>query len=95
MKVCFEAMIKQITIRSLVSMDKQARLLLEFNASDDELIANINKLHKADETVKITIEEVRLNRKKDVILENEISIADLKIDIPEEEIRATRENPNA
>lgn len=58
MKVAFEALIKELNIKSLVSADKQARLLLEFNAMDDELISNINKLHKADRTVRISIEEV-------------------------------------
>jgi len=57
MKVAFEALIKQMTIKSLVSMDKQARLLLEFNADNDELMMNLNKLHKADDTVKIIIEK--------------------------------------
>ena len=56
MRVEFEALIKQNTIKSLVSGDKQARLTLEFDASDDETMDGINKLHKADETVKVIIE---------------------------------------
>ena len=56
MKVEFEALIKQNTIKSLVSGDKGARLILEYEASDDEVIDKINRLHKADETVIVIIE---------------------------------------
>ena len=56
MEVKFEALIKQLTVKSLVSMDKQARLILEFEATDDEVMDKINRLHKADETVKVRIE---------------------------------------
>uniref|UniRef100_A0A6M3MAU4 ACT domain-containing protein n=1 Tax=viral metagenome TaxID=1070528 RepID=A0A6M3MAU4_9ZZZZ len=55
MEVIFEALMKQMSIKSLVSGDKEARLLLEFNASDDKLLSNLNKLHKADEMVKVKI----------------------------------------
>jgi len=55
MKVMFNALIKQNTIKSLVSGDKQARLTLEFEASDDDVMDKINKLHKADETVTVII----------------------------------------
>ena len=55
MKVMFEALIKQNTIKSLVSGDKQARLILEFEASDNETMDKINKLHRADETVMVII----------------------------------------
>lgn len=55
MKVAFEAQIMQNSIKSLRSLDKEARLLLEYSAKDDELIANINKLHKPDKTVMIVI----------------------------------------
>ena len=55
MKVMFEALIKQNTIKSLVSGDKQARLTLEYEASNDETMDKINKLHKADETVTVII----------------------------------------
>ena len=57
MKAEFEALIKQLTIKSLVSCDKQARLMLEFNADDDELMISLIRLHKADETVMVRIEE--------------------------------------
>ena len=55
MKVAFEAQIMQNSIKSLRSLDKEARLLLEYRAEDDELVANINKLHKPDKTVMIVI----------------------------------------
>jgi len=55
MKVAFEAQIMQNNIKSLRSMDKEARLTLEYSAKDDELINNINKLHSAEKTVTVVI----------------------------------------
>ena len=55
MKVAFEAQIMLNTIKSLRSLDKEARLILEYSAKDDELISNINKLHKPDKTVMVVI----------------------------------------
>lgn len=55
MKVMFDALIKQNTIKSLVSGDKEARLILEFPATDDDTMDKINKLHKADEMVTVII----------------------------------------
>ena len=55
MKVAFEAQIMLNSIKSLRSLDKEARLILEYSAKDDELINNINKLHKPDKTVMIVI----------------------------------------
>jgi len=54
-RVAFEAQIMLNTIKSLRSMDKEARLLLEYKAEDDELINNINKLHSASKTVVVMI----------------------------------------
>ena len=56
MQVEFEGLIKLLSIKSLTSLDKEADLKIRFNAEDDELINGINKLHKADQTVRITIE---------------------------------------
>jgi len=56
MKVTFDALIKQNAIKSLVSGDKGSRLTLEFNAEDDDMMDKINRLHRADATVKVTIE---------------------------------------
>ena len=55
MKVAFEAQIMQNNIKSLRSMDKEARLVLEYSAEGDELVSNINKLHRADKTVTVVI----------------------------------------
>jgi len=55
MKVTFEAQIMQNNIKSLRSMDKEARLVIEYGAEGDELVSNINKLHKANKTVMIVI----------------------------------------
>ena len=54
-KVAFEAQIMQNNIKSLRSLDKEARLVLEYKAEDDKLVSNINKLHRADETVYVVI----------------------------------------
>ena len=55
MKVAFEAQIMQNNIKSLRSLDKEARLIIEYNAEKDELISDINKLHKCDKTVMVVI----------------------------------------
>ena len=55
METTIEALIKKLEIKSLVSLDKVARLTLDFSAEDDEVIDKVNKLMRADETVKITI----------------------------------------
>lgn len=57
MKVMFEAQIMANNIKSLRSMDKEARLTLEYSAEDDELVANINKLHRADGTIMVILAE--------------------------------------
>ncbi len=56
METTIEALIKKLEIKSLVSLDKVARLTLDFSAEDDEVIDKVNKLMKADQTVRITIE---------------------------------------
>ncbi len=67
MKVAFEALIIENKIKSLRSMDKEARLILEYKADDDELINEINKLHSAENTVMIVIMKgkklVNINKK--------------------------------
>ena len=55
MKVAFEALIIENRIKSLRSMDKEARLMLEYKADDDDLINEINKLHSAEDTVMVVI----------------------------------------
>jgi len=56
MEVSFSALIKSITTKSLRSLDKGSQMVLEFQP-DDELLDKINRLHKADSLVKITIQE--------------------------------------
>lgn len=55
MKVAFEAQIMYQNIKSLRSMDKEARLTLEYSAEDSNIINAINKLHSAKNTVKVII----------------------------------------
>jgi len=57
MTVNFEALIKKIEIKSLVSLDRGCQILLELNGNDDELIKSLIELHRADQTVKVTIEK--------------------------------------
>ena len=58
MEVTFDALMKKLEVKSLVSMDRGGRLLLEFNA-DEETIAGLNRLMKADSECKIIIEELK------------------------------------
>jgi len=53
-KVKFEALIKKLEIKALVSLDKGARVLLSFQPTDD-LINDLNRIMKADETVLVEI----------------------------------------
>lgn len=54
MSVIFEAMIKQLNIKSLVSGDKEAELKLRF-VPTDEILNKLNKLHKADDSVLVEV----------------------------------------
>jgi len=58
METTIEALIKKLEIKSLVSLDKVARLTLDFSAEDDETIDRVNRLMRADQTVGITIKEM-------------------------------------
>ena len=55
MKVAFQAQIMANNIKSLRSLDKEARLTLEYSAEDDELVSNINRLHRADSQVYVVL----------------------------------------
>ena len=57
MMVEFEALIKEMKIKSLVSGDKEARLLFEFSAENNSLIEGINRLHRANEMVIVRIDK--------------------------------------
>ena len=56
MEITFLALMKKLEVKSLVSMDRGGRLLLEFNA-DEETIAGLNALMSAEEERRITIEK--------------------------------------
>ena len=57
MEVRFTALIKKIEVKSLVSLDKEARLILQFQA-DNEVLDKLNQLHKPDELVNIKINKI-------------------------------------
>jgi len=54
MEVSFEALIKEIKTKSLVSLDKEVRIVLQFQPSD-AILNKLNMLHKPDELVKVVI----------------------------------------
>jgi len=54
MEVSFEALIKELKIKSLVSLDKEARLVLQFQPTDD-ILDKLNRIHKPDEVVKVVV----------------------------------------
>ena len=56
MQVSFEALIKELKIKSLVSLDKEARIVLQFQPSDD-ILDKLNRIHKPDELVKVVISD--------------------------------------
>ena len=56
MQVKFEALIKELNIKSLVSLDKEARLILQFQPTDD-ILNKLNQIHKPDELVKVMISD--------------------------------------
>ena len=56
MRVAFEAMIKAINNKSLVSGDKATRVTLEFDSTKELLTLNsLNALHQADSNVMVVI----------------------------------------
>ena len=57
MEVKFEALIKELKIKSLVSLDKEARIVLQFQPSDD-ILDKLNRIHKPDELVNIKISKI-------------------------------------
>ena len=54
MKVAFKALVKQMKIRSLVSGDKEAEMILRFLPTD-EMLDSINRLHKADDDIYVVL----------------------------------------
>lgn len=60
-KVGFEALIKQIKIKSLVSGDKSAEIILwlqDKNVSN-EILNSLNELQRADKNVGVAIAEIK------------------------------------
>ena len=55
-KVTFKAQIKQLQSRILATGDKGGKLVLEFNLYGDDLIGRLDKLVKADEEIRVTVE---------------------------------------
>ena len=56
MRVAFEAMIKAINNKSLVSGDKATRVVLEFDSDKKlDILNSLNELHQADKNVTIVI----------------------------------------
>ena len=56
MQAEFEALIKQIQIKSLVSLDKEAEIRLRFLPTD-ELMDKLTRLHRADSNVMVIIKK--------------------------------------
>ena len=54
MKVKFEALIKEISSKSLVSLDKGSKIILQFQPTDD-ILDKLNRIHKPDELVEVVI----------------------------------------
>jgi hypothetical protein len=54
MRTAFPALIKSISVKSLVSGDKEGEIRLRFLPTDD-LLDGLNRLHHADEEVMVAI----------------------------------------
>ena len=58
MKIAFEALIKKVSHKSLVSGDKSTEVTLQFDSGDKTKILNsLNKLQVADDSVMVVIME--------------------------------------
>jgi hypothetical protein len=56
-KVGFEALIQQVTVKSLRTADRSMRITLEIDSPSDDLIADLGKLQRADALVGVAIAE--------------------------------------
>jgi hypothetical protein len=65
-QVAFPALIKELNVKSLVSGDKEARLILQFLA-DDDILDGINRLHRADGPVMIALVAIDNTEKNNAI----------------------------
>jgi len=57
LKVAFDALIKEVKTKSLVSGDKATRIILEIDNPADDMLNDINRLHRADGTLKVVFME--------------------------------------
>lgn len=65
MKIAFEAQIKEIKNKSLVSGDKATRIILEFDSNEKlEVLNSLNQLHRADANVAVVIMDCPVALKK-------------------------------
>lgn len=56
MKIAFEALIKKVSHKSLVSGDKSTEVTLQFDSTDKTVILNsLNKLQMADKLAMVVI----------------------------------------
>ena len=55
-RVAFMGLIKELSIKSLVSGDKSAKLVIHF-LPDDDTLDKLNRLHRADSEVAIAVAE--------------------------------------
>jgi hypothetical protein len=63
--VGFEALLKSLESKSLVSGDKCTRVVLEFDSSDAlQLLNDLNALHSAEKLVAVAISDGTANNKK-------------------------------
>lgn len=59
-RVAFEALIKDVHTKSLVSGDKATRVVLEFDSGDKTGVLNdLNDLHRADQQVMVALVELK------------------------------------
>ena len=59
-RVAFEALIKDVHTKSLVSGDKATRVILEFDSSDKTGVLNdLNDLHRGDQQVMVALVELK------------------------------------
>lgn len=57
--VKFQALMKKLEVKNLVSGDKGARLVLDLNIYNDNLIAELNKLMQPESEVEVIIKAVK------------------------------------
>ena len=55
MEAKFTGLIKKIELKSLVSLDKAGRVIIEFNAENPEIANRLNELMRADQEVQVRI----------------------------------------